>query len=66
MGRGPPSPLRKSVLKLMEDEGPQTVQDLQIKLKLTNGSSRSVLVKMREAGLIKRVGPGKYQLEETE
>jgi DNA-binding Lrp family transcriptional regulator len=54
MERGPPSPLRKKILKLMKDEGPQTVNDLVVKLGISNGSSRSVLVKMRESGLIKR------------
>ena len=63
MGRGPPSPLRKRILKLMKFEGHQTVNDLVVKLGISNGSSRSVLVKMRESGLIKRIGPGKYHIE---
>lgn len=60
MERGPPSPLRKKILKLMKDEGPQTIKDLEAKLGLSNGSSRSVMVKMKEAGLVERIGPGKY------
>lgn len=66
MRRVPPSPLRKSVFNLMKNEGPQTVNDLVVKLKITNGSSRSVLVKMKEAGYIERIGPGKYQIMESD
>lgn len=33
--------------------------------KISNGSSRSVLVKMKEAGYIERIGPGKYQITES-
>jgi len=65
MGRGPPSPLRKKILNLMKNEGPQTVKDLESKLGLSNGSSRSILVKMKEAELIERIGPGKYWIPES-
>ena len=50
----------------MKEKGPQTVNDLVVNLGITNGSSRSILVKMREAGHIKRIGPGKYQLLESD
>jgi len=66
MGRGPPSPLRKKIMNLMKEEGPQTVNDLVEKINISNGSSRSVLVKMKEAGLVERIGPGKYQLISSE
>ena len=66
MVSGPPSPLRKKVLNLMKEEGPQTVKDLESKIGLSNGSSRSILVKMKEAGLIERVGHGKYQMIESD
>lgn len=54
--------LRTKVLALMREKGPQTVNDLVINLGITNGSSRSVLVKMRDAGQIERIAPGRYQL----
>jgi DNA-binding IclR family transcriptional regulator len=60
------SPLRKKVLNLMKTNGAQTVNDLVEKLHMSNGSSRSVLVKMKEAGLIERVGHGKYDLPKSE
>ncbi|WP_428325403.1 winged helix-turn-helix domain-containing protein [Nitrosopumilus sp.] len=66
MGNESPSPLRKKILNLMEEEGPQTVKDLESKIGLSNGSSRSILVKMKEAGLVERVSPGKYQLVKSE
>lgn len=61
-----PTPLRKKILALMKEKGPQTVNDLVVNLGITNGSSRSILVKMLEAGYIKRIGPGKYQLLESD
>ncbi len=62
----PVSPLRQKVLDLMKKDGAQTVNDLIEKLHMSNGSSRSVLVKMKEAGLIERVGHGKYNLSKSE
>ncbi len=62
----PVSPLRKKVLNLMKKEGTQTVNDLVEKLKMSNGSSRSVLVKMKEAGLVERVGHGKYNIPKSD
>jgi len=62
----PVSPLRKKVLNLMKDEGAQHVNDLVEKLGMSNGSSRSVLVKMKEAGLVERVAKGKYDLPKSE
>lgn len=50
----------------MKTNGAQTVNDLVEKLHMSNGSSRSVLVKMKEAGLIERVGHGKYDLPKSE
>lgn len=59
------TPFRKKILELMKEKGPQTINDLVVNLGITNGSSRSILVKMREAGYIKRIGHGKYQLTES-
>jgi len=45
--------LRERALKLMESEedfgGPQSVGDMMKNLKISNGSSRSVLVKLHQA-----------------
>lgn len=62
MAKSSTAPLRTKVLALMREKGPQTVNDLVINLGITNGSSRSVLVKMRDAGQIERIAHGKYQL----
>lgn len=59
--------LRERVLKLMESKddfgGPQSVNDLEKNLKISNGSSRSVLVKLHQAGKIERIGPGIYKIK---
>ena len=52
--------LQKRVLELMQ-EGPKTVADLCESLGISNGSSRSVLVRMRKKGLITRIGKGTYK-----
>lgn len=52
--------LQKRVLELMQ-EGPKTVADLCQSLGISNGSSRSVLVRMRKKGLLTRVGKGRYE-----
>ena len=62
MGFGPPSPLREKILKLMKDEGAQTINDIETKLGISNGSSRSALIRMKKGGLVERIGTGKYQL----
>jgi len=58
--------LRDRVLKLMESHeeygGPQSVYDLCKSLRISNGSSRSVLVKLHKAGKIKRISKGVYAL----
>ena len=59
------SPLRKKVLKLMEDEGTITITDLIEKLGMSNGSARSLLVKMKQAGLVERTEPGTYKIAES-
>ena len=57
--------LRERVLKLMTSEmnfgGPQSVDDLVKNLKISNGSSRSVLVKLHQAGKIERISAGIYR-----
>ena len=59
--------LRERVLKLMEAEdefgGPQSVTDLEKNLKISNGSSRSVLVKLRQAEKTERIGSGVYRVK---
>ena len=52
--------LQTRVLELMQD-GPKTVADLCMSLGISNGSSRSVLVRMRKNGLIIRIGKGTYK-----
>lgn len=58
--------LRERVLKLMESGedfgGPQSVDDLCKSLGISNGSSRSVLVKLHQAGKIERLSKGVYAL----
>ncbi len=61
----PVTPLRKKVLNLMKDEGSQTVDDLVKKLSMSNGSARSILVKMKESGIIERVSHGTYNIPST-
>ena len=59
------TPLRQKVLNLIKDEGAQTVNDLVKKLSMSNGSARSVLVKMKESGLIERIAHGTYNIPES-
>ncbi|MBM3910586.1 MAG: hypothetical protein FJ356_02930 [Thaumarchaeota archaeon] len=58
--------LRDRVIKLMESDedfgGPQSVDDLCRNLGISNGSARSVLVKLSKAGKIERISKGIYQL----
>lgn len=58
--------LRKKVLDLMHDEGAQNVTDIMKKLSMTNGSARSILIKMKESGLIERVSSGTYNIPESD
>jgi len=59
--------LKDRVLKLMDAKenfgGPQSVYDLCKNLRISNGSSRSVLVKLHKKGKIERIGKGQYRLE---
>ena len=55
-------PLRERVIELMGEKGPQSVNDLCTNLGISNGSSRSVLVKLHQAGKIIRVSSGVYSL----
>ena len=52
--------LQVRVLELMRT-GPKTVADLCESLGISNGSSRSVLVRMRKKGLLTRVSKGTYE-----
>jgi len=61
----PVTPLRKKVLDLMKDEGAQNVTDIMKKLSMSNGSARSILVKMKESGIIERVSHGTYNIPST-
>lgn len=59
--------LRDRVLALMESNeeygGPQSVNDLCKNLEISNGSSRSVLVKLHQAGRIDRIDHGIYRIK---
>ena len=61
----PELPLKKRVIKLLESSeeygGPQSVNDLQLNLKISNGSSRSVLVRLYKSEKIERIGKGIYR-----
>ena len=60
------TPLRKKVLDLMTEEGAQNVTDIMKKLSMTNGSARSILIKMKESGLIERVSSGTYHIPKSD
>ena len=62
----PVTPLRKKVLDLMMEEGAQNVTDIMKKLSMSNGSARSILIKMKESGLVERVGYGKYHVPKSD
>lgn len=61
----PVTPLRKKVLDLMKDEGAQNVTDIMEKLSMSNGSARSILIKMKESGLVERISHGTYNIPES-
>jgi DNA-binding IclR family transcriptional regulator len=61
----PVTPLRKKVLDLMQDEGAQNVSDIMKKLSMSNGSARSILINMKESGLVERVSRGTYNIPES-
>jgi DNA-binding IclR family transcriptional regulator len=61
----PVTPLRKKVLDLMQDEGAQNVSDIMKKLSMSNGSARSILINMKESGLVERVSHGTYNIPES-
>jgi len=60
-------PLRQRVLKLLESAedfgGPQSVADLCKSLKISNGSSRSVLIRLHKLGNIERIEKGIYRIK---
>jgi len=62
----PVTPLRKKVLDLMMEEGAQNVTDIMKKLSMSNGSARSILIKMKESGLIERVSSGTYDIPKSD
>ena len=53
--------LSSRVVDLLEREGPKSVNELCVDLGITNGSSRSVLVKLHKAGRIERIAKGVYR-----
>lgn len=57
--------LRSRVIALMKEKGQQSIDDLCNNLGISNGSSRSILVKMHQAGLIERISKGVYNLKST-
>lgn len=50
----------------MTEEGAQNVTDIMKKLSMTNGSARSILIKMKESGLIERVSSGTYDIPKSD
>jgi len=59
-------PLKQRILKLLKSTkdfgGPQTVHDVQVNLQITNGSSRSVLIRLLKSNQIERIGKGTYRI----
>jgi len=59
--------LRQQVLKLLASTedfgGPQSVNDLRLSLKISNGSSRSVLVRLHKSDNVERIGKGIYRIK---
>ena len=49
----------------MQDEGAQNVSDIMKKLSMSNGSARSILINMKESGLVERVSHGTYNIPES-
>ena len=49
----------------MKDEGAQNVTDIMEKLSMSNGSARSILIKMKESGLVERISHGTYNIPES-
>ena len=54
------TPLESKTIDLVKDE-PKTVAEICTELKISNGSTRSLVIRMHKKGLITRVGKGKYQ-----
>jgi DNA-binding IclR family transcriptional regulator len=61
----PVTPLREKILDLMQDEGAQNISDIMKKLSMSNGSARSILINMKESGLVERVSRGTYNIPES-
>lgn len=59
-------PLSSKVIALMKEKGPQSIDDLCKNLGISNGSSRSVLVKLYKAGRIERIAKGVYRANEDD
>jgi len=59
--------LSQRVLQILESKkdfgGPQTIDDLCKNFKISNGSSRSVLVRLHKAGKIERISKGTYRIK---
>lgn len=59
--------LRDRVLKLLSSDeeygGPQSIDDLVKNLNISNGSSRSVMIKLLQVGKIERIGHGIYKIK---
>jgi len=54
------TPLQSRLVDFLKDE-PHTVAEICSSLKISNGSTRSLVIRMHKKGLITRVGKGKYQ-----
>ena len=58
--------LKERVLTLLKSQeaygGPQSIDDLCNNLQITNGSSRSVVIKLLKSGKLERIGHGIYRI----
>lgn len=63
----PESPLRQRVLELLQSVedfgGPQSISDLCKNFQISNGSSRSVVVRLHKLGKIERIEKGIYRIK---
>jgi len=62
----PRGSLARKVYDLLNEEGPLSVKDLVEKLGISNPSSRSILVKLLQAGYVERMNLGVYRIVEDD
>ena len=54
------TPLQSKLVNFLKDE-PHTVAEICSELEISNGSTRSLVIRMHKKGLITRIEKGKYQ-----